>query len=135
MVTLDELDRQLAELGRLLGEQAEWSTLPVPTNMGLWQWLPDSGTIQLSTAWADLLGVERCEEPVPLARYLDFVHPQDRPFVAYAMADCICSGKPYRSSHRILRNGNERHFLGRDVAVFSAHGHPVRVIGADVDVT
>src|ERR1700722_5490285 len=52
-------------------------------------------------------------------RHTDAIHPDDRPRVAAALADCLKSGNPYEHEKRLRRFDGVYHW-------FRAHGRPAR---------
>lgn len=137
MITRQTLDEQLAELGGKVHSYTEdWRALSLPSNVGLWEWRPQSGTVCLSPAWADLLGIDHIDQAVRLGEYMQHVHPEDRALLTLTMVGFVLGAERYVSRHRVLhRDGSERRFLSRDVVVTPDHGHPARLIIADFDIT
>ena len=132
------LDQQIADIRGMvlsLPRIEDWRTLSLPPNAGLWEWKPQSGTVCLSPAWADLLGIDHIDQAVRLGEYMQFVHPEDRPLLTLTMVGLVLGAGEYVSRHRMLwQDGSERRFLSRDVVVTPDHGHPARLIIADFDI-
>jgi PAS domain-containing protein len=135
MITLH--DQQLAGIrSKVRAFPDDWRTLPLPPNVGLWEWRPQSGTVCFSPAWADLLGIDHSDQAVNLGEYTRWVHPDDRPLLTLTMVGYILGTGEYLSQHRMVRpDGHERLFLSRDVLVCPVHGHRSCAIVADFDLT
>ena len=139
MITLDNLDQQLAELRDKLFSLPsieDWRTLPVDANVGLWEWRPNGGTVRLSEAGCRLLGIDQIDRAIRRGDYVQYVHPDDRPLPTLTMVGFVVAGGEYVSRHRMLyRDGSQRQFFSRDVAVLPEHGHPAHVVMAAFDLT
>ena len=127
MITLDQLDQQLAELrDKLLSLPSieDWHTLSLEaTNVAFWDWKPQSDIIRLSPAWGRLLGIDQTDRAVRLGEYVQYVHPDDHALLTLAMVGFVVAGGEYASSHRMLhRDGSQRRFLSRDIAVLPEAG-------------
>ena len=100
-----------------VGDRIYWS----PEQRAIYGWSPD--------------------EPVPLAAFFECVHPEDRGYIALAVArahDPQGSGL-FDVEHRIVRrDGQTRWLRTRAQTFFAADGgasHPVRTVGAVLDIT
>lgn len=105
-------------------------------HLGSWEW--NIVTDELS--WSDevyrMFGFKPQQFVATYRRFLEFISPEDRGFVADAVQNAFSRGDEYELDHRIRRaDGVERvlHEIG-EVIVNDA-GEPVRMIGTVQDVT
>ena len=80
------------------------------------------------------------DEPVTLAAFLASVHADDRPMIAAAVqrAHDPAGDGVYDVTHRIIRHGEVRWVVTRSQTIFAGQGtdrHPLRTVGADLDIT
>lgn len=121
---------------RALPRIDNWCTLPLPPNVGLWEWRPPSSHVRLSAAWAGLLGIDEPDQAVRLSEYVEHAHPDDRPLLTLALVNFLVSRGEYVSRHRMMHgDGSERQFVSRSVLVLPECGQPARVVVADFDLT
>lgn len=82
-------------------------------------------------------GLPPGDGPVPLAQWLDCVHPEDRPRVAAIAEEAFSEGGHYRAEYRILRQdtGEERWVAARGSAVAAPGGGVARIVGISQDIT
>ncbi len=101
-----------------------------------WEWDLKSGR----SAWfGDLQTVFGIPSDTFVGRTEDFyryVHPEDRPLVATAVADAKQSRKPYAVEFRVVRrDGTVRWISARGRFYFGATGDPERMLGMAADIT
>ncbi|MDD2874957.1 MAG: EAL domain-containing protein [Azoarcus sp.] len=103
------------------------------------------GSWSLERGDADSFPVEWSEEtyrlfgippgtPISYSRFLDLIHPDDRPDVNEAWQRAL-SGEPYRVEHRIQVNGKVRWLEERAELEFDDKGEFVSALGTAQDIT
>ncbi|GIL07123.1 MAG: hypothetical protein BroJett031_36430 [Betaproteobacteria bacterium] len=118
-------------------QYADWLRLTTST-IGIGLWYRELGTG--NTVWdaqaKRMFGLAE-DAPVPTrAEYLEFVVPEDRARVADATANVPPPGTTVEIEYRIRRaDGVLRTLLSRRAVQCGPDGHPVRVLGAAIDVT
>ncbi len=108
--------------------------------IGIWEW--DAATRQLrwSNEQYGLFGLDPAREPpLGFARFLEVLHPNDRPLAEAAAREAMRSGV-YEAEFRILRARGEgppelRWVLGRGRRLPSRDGQGLRLLGVNVDIT
>ncbi|HYD47777.1 MAG TPA: PAS domain S-box protein, partial [Terriglobales bacterium] len=102
--------------------------------IGVWDW----DLIQDRISWSESLhlihGVDRAATP-SLALFLELVHPDDRERVAAAIRATLDGHSPHELELRAIRPNGETIWLFINAMVIRHDGHPVRMLGATIDVT
>ena len=93
-----------------------------------------------SAIWSDehfrLFGLEPSNDPVPLERFLSFVHFDDRAQVEKNLEGALAGRNAYDIEFRIIRADRlTRHIHERGELTFDALGKPVRIVGTVQDIT
>jgi PAS domain S-box-containing protein len=113
-------------------EQMRAATLAA--EVGVWTWLPGTGSISASANWHTLFGASY-DEPVTFETWVRAVHPDDR---ARAIANLNAAWQEKRefiTEYRVVRpDGNVRWIVDRGRAFSDATGQQ-GVAGINVDIT
>lgn len=133
-----ERDRQLAQTqASLAASEARFAAATRATNDGVWEWsIPDNGAY-FSPRWKAILGYQPDEIRDDREEWRRRIHPQDAARVERAFRDFLDQpaavfALEYRMQHK---DGSYRWILSRAVLVRDAAGKPLRMIGANADVT
>ena len=106
-------------------------------SVGVWEWVPQSGSLILDPQLKKLLGHEDHEIQNRVDAWLSHMNPEDGERMvklagAYARGEVLA----FEDEHRMLHaDGSTRWFLSRGKLVPHAAGEPVRVLGTSIDVT
>lgn len=108
-------------------------------NVGLWEWHPQTGQVEIDDMWANLVGYTLEElEPISIETWNKLVHPEDLKRFKMAVEDYF-SGKTeiyqveVRMKHKV---GHWVWILDRGRAVdWDENGLPTRLVGTHVDIT
>jgi two-component system cell cycle sensor histidine kinase/response regulator CckA len=105
-------------------------------SVGSWTWDARSGL----SAWSDelqrIMGLVPGVESPSLARFLDFVHHQDRARVEAEIQSAIRTGSTYAHEYRVVRpDGEVRMHQCRGRVTLGEEGTVVRVTGTIQDIT
>lgn len=102
---------------------------------GLWEWDLESGRVECSTRFRELLGLsEEAAAPGRLALH-SLVHPDDHAVFDAAVDEHLERGAPYEVDVRLRRaSGESRWFHVRGVAQRDERGEPVRLLGSISDI-
>jgi PAS domain S-box-containing protein len=121
--TLAELDARLEE-GEALA------------HVGSWLWDLRTGSMQWSTEYYRIHGVDPLDFDGIFASHVEMIHPDDRIRVRHGMEQSVASGQPFESEHRVVRPGGEvRVVRVRAQPTFGSAGTPVGLRGIGQDVT
>lgn len=106
-------------------------------HLGVWDYDPAAGLLELDTRLRELLDIE-AEQAVDLRLYRDRVHAEDWPRVKTATLAAMSSPEApdYTLEHRIVRRGGEVCWIrsaGR--VLFDGAGVPERILGAAQDIS
>jgi PAS domain S-box-containing protein len=145
-----ERERLLAEQQRLLAEQARLveelrearsrlEAALLAGDIGTWTWdiardavTGDAIIARLFSHDPDDLAAGR----VPVQRFFDTMHEEDRARAGKAVADALAGREDYRAEYRVvLPDGSRRWLFSRGKVTRDAAGTPVSMIGAAVDIT
>jgi len=104
--------------------------------IGVWEWSPLTDTMRWDSMMYRLYGMERSLEPLPLTRWSERVHPDDRQRTRDEMTAALEGGSGLKSEFRIkLPSGEIRHLQTASKVHRDTEGRPIRMVGIDVDVT
>jgi len=108
------------------------------SNDGFWDWNVQTGAVQFSERWAEMLGY-RLEEVEPHVSFWEkLVHPDDMSAVWKALNDHLEGRTPYyESEHRLrCKSGEWKWILDRGkVHSWDEGGKPLRAAGTHTDIT
>jgi PAS domain S-box-containing protein len=133
-ITRDITEQHLAQasLAEVEGRLRDAEAL---AHVGSWLWDLRTGTVQWSTEFHRIHGVDPFDFDGTLPSHLGSVHPDDRARVGTLMEESVASARPFESEYRILRSDGE-------VRVLRIRAHPslgsdgtavgLRGIGQDV---
>jgi diguanylate cyclase (GGDEF)-like protein/PAS domain S-box-containing protein len=106
-------------------------------NDGIWDWDVSTDRVFFSGRWKAMLGYDEHEVGETRGEWLGRVHPDERAALTQALdAHLTGPNEHFEFEHRIQhRDGSYRWMLTRGVAVRDIHGHAIRVVGSQTDVT
>lgn len=108
------------------------------TSEGLWDWDLSTGRVEYSDSWLAALGYERSATEPTIAFWKHIVHPDDRDAMQRLLDEHFAGHTQIYSCEARLRcgNGEYRYYLDRGrVVTRDAAGRPLRMIGADTDIS
>ncbi len=104
--------------------------------VGAWQWDVRTGTVLWSDGVAEMFGVHPDGFDGSYERYLEFIHPEDRPRLEAAIERALSNDVPFQVEHRVrLQDGSIRWLVGRGNVLRDRDGNPVRMAGIVADIT
>jgi PAS domain S-box-containing protein len=108
------------------------------TTEGVWDWNIKTGQVLFSRRWIDSLGYAPEEVPPHVSFWESIVHPDDMPTVKKHLQDHF-EGRTsvYVCENRLrMKSGEYRWNLDRGrVVEWDTNGQPLRMVGADTDIT
>jgi PAS domain S-box-containing protein len=131
-------ERALAATQASLREsEARFASALRATNDGVWEWLIPENRIYFSARWKAILGYQPDEIPDDYSEWQSRVHPGDRARFAKAREEFFAgSGSLFSIEYRLQhKDGAYRWILLRGFLQRSPQGKPLRLTGADADVT
>ncbi len=103
--------------------------------MGVWDWAPGLPEAFWSPEVYKMLGVAADATPETF-RFLDLVHPDDRPRLDAEIARVLNSGGDYEAEFRVRRpDGQVRWLVSRGRVMHDAGGGRSRMVGVNFDIT
>ncbi|HJV88564.1 MAG TPA: PAS domain S-box protein [Noviherbaspirillum sp.] len=104
---------------------------------GTWTWDLAAAEVSASPEVLQLFGLPPGQSPCPIARFLDMVHPGDRPALEEVLRVARTEQKPYHVEFRVrTKDGHERLVLGSgDIFSRDATGQPLTIVGMVQDVS
>jgi diguanylate cyclase (GGDEF)-like protein/PAS domain S-box-containing protein len=134
-IVIAAVERQRAESGVRIGEKR--CVLAVDgSGDGLWHWNLETDTIHYSARWGAIRGLaERAVDSGP-ERWLDRVHPEDRPALESLLAaHLVGASRRFECEHRVIgAAGDYQWVLARGMATSCAEDGPRRVAGTMTDI-
>ncbi|HEY8898224.1 MAG TPA: PAS domain S-box protein [Niastella sp.] len=117
--------RESEERLRLAAEAAE---------LGMWELDLATGLTITSSEHRKIFGYPKSEQ-WNRAKFMQFVHPDDREMVEYCLRDCLITGRMTYEARIIKNNGTERWIRVHGTTMYDKKHIPVRVLGTVLDIT
>lgn len=131
-------ERQLTKTQEsLAASEQRFAAAMRATNDGVWEWRIDDNSSYYSPRWKAMLGYLPHEIPDRREEWRRRIHPQDSARVEKAFRDFLDATAPifsieYRLQHK---DGSYRWMHSRAVLERDGAGKPLRMIGANADIT
>lgn len=133
-VELDE--RVCQQTAKLAEEAARLAEAQRVAGLGSWEWDIATDTVVWSDEMYRLYGLEPQSCEVSYERFLERIHPQDRPMVEESVATTYRTGEHFAFDHRIvLPDGSVRWLRANGDADLNGGGSLVRMFGTGHDIT
>ena len=134
-VTRDITQQKAAERALRLADERLRAVLTA-ADVGLWHWDPQRDALLGDRNFMRLFGLEVQENAVPIAPYLDRIHPEDRPRIEAAVAQALGDGGAYDEVYRVVHEGGDVRWLhARGFVELGDDGKPVSFPGIGLDIT
>jgi PAS domain S-box-containing protein len=105
-------------------------------NLGMWLWSPETDAILWDERECALYGVKPNEAPATSAKFIEFVHAEDREWVRQAVREGLRTGNTYGVEYRVLwPDGTEHWLASAGCALRDASGKARMVRGITYDIT
>ena len=103
---------------------------------GLWAWDVQSGNIRCDAHWFEMLGYPADAFAVTRDKWLNLVHPDDRPGMLQRVEDRLGAAQGFVASYRMAQaDGGWLWVELRGKSVSFANGQPLRVVGTQTDIS
>src|SRR3982750_4750849 len=106
-------------------------------HIGTWAWDIARNRVIADANLAQMFSVSPDEAATgaPVERFVNAVHPEDRPRVEVILARVVEQGGEYQAEHRLLpKDGSVRWVIGRGRCDHDEHGRPICFTGVTVDI-
>ncbi len=138
-ITRDITDRKRAEEA-LRDSERRLAEAQRIAHVGYWERNFDVCRIILSDEACRIFGLSPQEVPLNLEqwhqRWLELIHPEDRPRLVQAVVDALGDGPPYNVEYRIVKPGGEVRFIHSEASVRrDESGRPRYMLGMMQDIT
>lgn len=133
--TKDITERKQAEADLVESQERLKLTLET-TQMGIWDYEPNRGTVKWSDSCEQLYGFEPGTFTGTKEAFLDCIHPDDRVAVIQHTVQQSQQASNYSKEFRIIRrDGSVRWISERSHTFHDEAGKPVRMLGISMDTT
>jgi PAS domain S-box-containing protein len=103
---------------------------------GMWEWDLQSNQTVWNERGFELLGLAPEDGPLTGDRFLEYIHPEDRPRVQRAVEEILARGDHFREEFRIVRADGQVRWLASVARLHrDAGGEPRKLVGVNFDVT
>lgn len=104
--------------------------------IGTWDFDPNTGDVQCDDAMYRLYGRDRNTFSATYQAWLHSLHPDDRDSCEAAFQAALTGESTFDCEFRVIRpSGIVRHISAKAVVFFDEAGRPVRMLGANSDIT
>lgn len=106
--------------------------------IGIWDLDLLTGQVTADERFAKVFGITPADAAhgLPINRFLESIHPDDRARVLSGLSQATATGQKYQASYRLItRDGGVRWLLASGRTIFDDGGRPVRFPGVAVDIT
>ncbi len=134
---ISSASRKALRLADVMTRDLENLRLAADVNqIGVWDFDPNSGAVQCDDAMYRLYGRDRDTFSATYEAWLHSLHPDDRDARGAAFQAALAGESTFDCEFRIIRpNGVVRYISAKAVVFFDAAGRPVRMLGANSDIT
>jgi PAS domain S-box-containing protein len=131
------MERSLRESEQRVREREEALRLATESaQVGIWHYDVAQHNLKLSALAAKLIGLEERDAEIGITRFLDRVHPEDRPAVRKQIRETLEQGNQYSAEYRVLGpHGEPRWMAARGLADTGQDGSRARFSGVIADIT
>lgn len=111
------------------------------SNDGIWEWYSKKGGFHFSSRCWELIGYDANDDEITqgedkLVVWRNHIHPQDLTKFDDALASHMAGKGPFDIEYRLIGKDKEIHWVrGRGRASFNKEGKPIRMSGANMDMT
>ncbi len=111
------------------------------SNDGIWEWYAKKGGFHFSSRCWELIGFNANDDEITqgedkLVVWRKHIHPQDLAKFDQALADHMAGKGPFDIEYRLIGKDKALHWVrGRGRASFDGQGRPIRMSGANMDMT
>jgi PAS domain S-box-containing protein len=136
--TNQSLEQHIQErTAELIKSEERWQLAIQAADDGIWDWNIETGIIFRSDRWHTMLGLNSgVYNEQPLA-WADLIHPEDRDRLLQLQEDYITKKiSQYIIEYRMrCQDGSYKWILTHAKALWNEQGSPIRLIGANSDIT
>ena len=134
----DVTDRFHAEQRLRATEERLELALHTSIGVGIWDWDVQGDRVMADQRFATLYGVdpEQAIAGVPIAQFLESIHPDDVDSLSRAINEAVETGSPYTHEYRVVRpDGDVRWVSTHGQCARDADDTPTRFLGVAFDIT
>jgi PAS domain S-box-containing protein len=138
VTAVETTDKFVAETALKASEERYALALGAASAIGTWDWDIVNDLVVADPVFAEQYSVDPAlaGNGVPIATFVNGVHPDDRDYVSAAIGASIESDQDYAAEYRLLRpDGSITWVFARGRCQYDANRRPVRFPGATVDIT
>ncbi len=106
-------------------------------HLGMWEWDPETDALFWDERHCALFGLDPKQAPTTTAKFIEYVHADDRDWVKHAVREALRTDESYVAEYRILWPDGKEHWLASAGRVLqrSPNSRACRMRGITYDVT
>ena len=80
-------------------------------HLGMWEWDPETDALFWDDRHCALFGLEPKQAPATTAKFIEYVHPEDREWVKHAVREALRNDESYVAEYRVRWPDGKEHWL------------------------
>tara|TARA_R110002049_G_scaffold27321_2_gene93987 strand:- start:47910 stop:50498 length:2589 start_codon:yes stop_codon:yes gene_type:complete len=135
--SISQASRQSLQMAdQLTSDLTKVSFAAKVNRIGIWDFNPNTKQLQWDDTMFSLYGCKRETFKSDYESWYQTVHPDDRDDTVRAIEEALAGRQPFDVMFRVIRDdGSIRHVGGQAVVFRDKLGNPIRMLGANTDVT
>jgi PAS domain S-box-containing protein len=131
-----DIDEHRQAVEALRKSEARLRLALLAAKMGIWDWNLLTDQITYSEQFANIFGLEKWHLHSCYTDFLNYIHPEDKPYFNECLENSLIRGKEYNLEFRIITPTGELRWIASQGKIYwDSQGKPVRMLGVSMNIT